>query len=87
MPRIPVDVQTLLAPSFCLTKPVEDLTLVADRAAQVQYIATKGPPVTARPRLLTPDKKAFAKRWFDIYFQKVSYTLILFGRILFIWFL
>ncbi|VDP94857.1 unnamed protein product, partial [Echinostoma caproni] len=59
MPDIPVDFQTLIARFPTLTKPIEDLTLVTDRVAH--YVVTKGPPVTARPRRLAPNKLAFAK--------------------------
>ncbi|VDP32266.1 unnamed protein product [Echinostoma caproni] len=56
MPDVPVGFQTLIARFPELTKPIEDLTLVTDRCAH--YIITKGPPVTARPRRLAPDKLA-----------------------------
>ncbi|CAH8528937.1 unnamed protein product [Schistosoma haematobium] len=46
-----------------LTKPLEELPSVTNRV--VHHIVTRGPPVTARPRRLAPDKLAFAKREFD----------------------
>ncbi|KAH9586005.1 hypothetical protein MS3_00007070 [Schistosoma haematobium] len=46
-----------------ITKPLEELPSVTNRV--VHHIVTRGPPVTARPRRLAPDKLAFAKREFD----------------------
>ncbi|CAI2730875.1 unnamed protein product [Schistosoma spindalis] len=46
-----------------LTKPLEEISSVTNRV--VHHIVTRGPPVTARPRRLAPDKLAFAKREFD----------------------
>ncbi|CAH8612991.1 unnamed protein product [Schistosoma curassoni] len=46
-----------------LTKPLEELPSVTNRV--VHHIVTRGPPVTARPRRLAPDKLTFAKREFD----------------------
>ncbi|CAH8519923.1 unnamed protein product [Schistosoma margrebowiei] len=46
-----------------LTKPLEELPSVTIRV--VHHTVTRGPPVTARPRRLAPDKLAFAKREFD----------------------
>ncbi|VDP84603.1 unnamed protein product [Echinostoma caproni] len=48
IPDIPVDFQTLIARFPKLTKPIEDLTLVANGVAQ--YVVIKDSPVTARPR-------------------------------------
>ncbi|CAI2732366.1 unnamed protein product [Schistosoma spindalis] len=46
-----------------LTKPFEEISSVTNRV--VHHIVTRGPPVTARPRRLAPEKLAFAKREFD----------------------
>lgn len=51
-----------------LTKPIEEIDVVTDRVAH--HIVTTGPPVTARPRRLAPDKLACAKREFDTLLAK-----------------
>ncbi|CAI2729547.1 unnamed protein product [Schistosoma spindalis] len=46
-----------------ITKPLEEISSATNRV--LHHIVTCGPPVTARPRRLAPDKSAFAKREFD----------------------
>jgi hypothetical protein len=60
--------QSLFTRFPSLTGSLEDIATVTNRVAH--HIVTRGPPVTARPRRLAPDKLAVAKREFDTLLRK-----------------